>query len=514
MRTTYTTDPVAGCPWAGDNSDPQAQRLLERVVESGNMKRAWQQVKQNGGSAGVDGRSIVTTMVYLREAWPRIRQALLDETYVPYPVRRVEIPKPNGGTRKLGVPTVVDRLIQPREVAFRFHAVTRQAICQVLVPIFDPHFSTFSYGFRPHRSAHDAVRQARQYQQDGKQWVVDMDLKQFFDEVDHAILMARVGRRITDKRLKRLINAFLKAGVVLPDGTRVPTDKGTPQGGPLSPLLSNILLDDLDKELERRQLSFCRYADDCNIYVASKRAGERVMRSVTEFVEKRLKLKVNRAKSAVARPWTRKFLGFTTQKVFGQIRTAVPDVSIQRFTGKLKALFHVARGRNVARFIRETLTPTVRGWFQYFVLGASRRQLQTLDYWIRRHLRCIIWRQWKRPSTRLRKLRALGISQDDVYVAYNRRGPWRNAALPQLTHALSPDYFRNLGLFGLVDGLHALRTTSTTEPPCYGFCRPAEWCESQGRATSPATRFSKKEELNMCTGRSASRRASNHAVRD
>lgn len=437
------------------NSDPQVQRLLERVVESGNLKRAWRQVKRNGGGKGVDGRSIGTTAEYLRTAWPGIRQALLTETYVPYPVRRVEIPKPNGGTRKLGVPTVVDRLIQ-------------QAVCQVLVPIFDPGFSEFSYGFRPNRSAHGAVRQAREFQQAGKQWVVDMDLKQFFDEVDHDILMARVGREVKDKRVKRLINAFLKAGVILPNGTRVHTDKGTPQGGPLSPLLSNILLDDLDKELERRTLSFCRYADDCNIYVASKRAGKRVMQSVTEFVEGRLKLRVNREKSAVARPWQRKFLGFSTQKVFGKIRTSVPDTTVKRFTAKLKALFHSARGRNMGRFIRETLTPTVRGWFQYFVLGASRRQLQTLDYWIRRHLRCIIWRQWKRPSTRLRKLRSLGISQNDAYVAYNRRGPWRNAALPQLTHALSPDYFRKLGLFGLIDGLDGLRPTSTMEPPCYG----------------------------------------------
>jgi len=448
VRTTHTADSAAGCPWVETHSDPQAQRLLERVVESGNMKRAWLQVKRNGGGPGVDGRTIADTASYLRTEWPRIRQSLLDGTYTPYPVKRVEIPKPGGGMRNLGVPTVVDRLIQ-------------QAICQVLTPIFDPSFSEFSYGFRPQRSAHDAVRQAREFQQTGRQWVVDLDLKQFFDEVDHDLLLARVGRKVKDKRLKRLINAYLNSGVVLPSGGHLATDKGTPQGGPLSPLLSNILLDDLDKELERRGHTFCRYADDCNIYVASQRAGERVMQSITEFVEGSLKLKVNRRKSAVARPWTRNFLGFSSQKVFGRIRTSIPDVTLHRFCTKLKALFHIGRGRNMARFIAERITPVVRGWFQYFVLGASRRQLQTLDFWIRRHLRCIIWRQWKRPSTRLRKLRGLGISHDDAYVAYNRRGPWRNAALPQLKQALSPSYFRRLGLFGLVDSFAALRLTST-----------------------------------------------------
>ena len=448
MRTTYKADSAAGEPWMGTNSDPQAQRLLERVVESSNMKTAWKQVRRNGGGKGVDGRSIAATAEYLRTAWPDIRQTLLEETYQPYPVRRVEIPKPGGGMRKLGVPTVVDRLIQ-------------QAVCQVLGPIFDPGFSEYSYGFRPKRSAHDAVRQAKEYQQSGKQWVVDMDLKQFFDEVDHDILMARVGRKVGDKCLKRLINAFLKAGVVLPDGTRVPTDKGTPQGGPLSPLLSNILLDDLDKELERRAHSFCRYADDCNIYVASERAGKRGMQSVTEFVEQRLKLKVNREKSAVARPWARKFLGFSVQKVFGRIRTSVPEVTLKRFRVRMKELFHIGRGRHVARFIRETLNPVIRGWYQYFHLGASRGQIQTLDYWIRRHLRCIIWRQWKRPSTRVKKPRSLGISHDKAYVGNNRRGPWRNAGLPQLKQALSPGYFRKQGLFSLIEAFDRLRITST-----------------------------------------------------
>ena len=441
-------DSVRGSPWTETSSDPQAQRLLERVVESGNMKRAWKQVKRNKGAPGVDGRTIADTETFLKAAWPDIRQALLDGTFQPRPVRRVEIPKPGGGTRKLGVPTVVDRLIQ-------------QAICQVLTPLFDPTFSEYSYGFRLTRSAHDAVRQARAYQQVGKQWVVDMDLKQFFDEVNHDILMARVGRKVKDKRLKRLINAYLKSGVLLGAAGHEPTAKGTPQGGPLSPLLSNILLDDLDKELERRGLSFCRYADDCNIYVASRRAAERVMRSITGFLEGVLKLKVNREKSAVARPWKRKFLGFSTQKVFGRIRTSVPDVTLARFRARLKELFHEGRGRNPARFITERVNPVLRGWLQYFSLGTSRSQLTTLDFWIRRRLRCIIWRQWKRPATRLKKLRDLGIRDDRAYIAASRKGPWHCAGTPAVIQALTPEFFDSLGLYGLTEQYEVLRTTST-----------------------------------------------------
>jgi len=262
---------VEARPWAKDNSDPQTVSLLEQVVETGNMQRAWKQVKRNKGAPGIDGRTIEETHVFLQVRWPKIREQLLDGTYQPQPVQRVEIPKPGGGVRKLGIPTVVDRLIQ-------------QAIAQILLPIFDPGFSESSFGFRPGRNAHDAIRQAHRYQQVGGQWVVDLDLKQFFDEVDHDVLMSRLGRKIKDKRLKQLINAYLKAGVLV-GGVYHPTDKGTPQGGPLSPLLSNILLDDLDKELEQRGHSFCRYADDVNIYVRSRRAGERTMRSLTRYVE-------------------------------------------------------------------------------------------------------------------------------------------------------------------------------------------------------------------------------------
>jgi len=436
-----------GCPWMGANSDPQDQRLLELVVESCNMKLAWKRIRGNKGSEGVDGsRTIEDTGLFLRSEWPRIRQSLLDETYQPYPVRRVEIPKPGGGVRKLGIPTVLDRLIQ-------------QAICQILNPIFDPGFSDSSYGFRPGRNAHDAVRKAREYQQEGKQWVVDLDLKQFFDEVNHDVLMSRLGRKVKDKRLKRLINGYLKSGVMLFSEGLKATEKGTPQGGPLSPLLSNILLDDLDKELERRGHSFCRYADDCNIYVQTRIAGERVMRSITEYFEETLKLKVNHEKSALARPWKRKFLGFSFLKVFGVIMETLPAVTVKRFRSSLKMLFHEGRGRNVARFIRERLNPALRGWFQYFSAGISWKLITTLDFWIRRRLRCMIWRQWKRPGTRMWRLIGLGISQGKARFALNHKGPWWNSGTPVLTQAFSPSFFQSLELFNFADNLRLKQKT-------------------------------------------------------
>ena len=307
------------CPRAGESSDPEALALLEQIVAPENMKRAWKQVKRNKGAPGVDGRTIDATAHLLREHWEEIKERLLDGTYLPQPVLRVEIPKPDGSVWKLGVPRVLDRQIQ-------------QAVCQVLSPLFDPGFSDSSYGFRPGRSAHDAVLKAREYQQEGKRWVVDMDLKAFFDEVDHDILMGRVRRKVKDHRVNRLINLYLKAGV-LTDAGEEATEKGTPQGGPLSPLLSNILLDDLDKELERRGHDFCRYADDCNIYVSSRRAGERVLESVSGYVEGKLKLKVNIAKSAVGRPWERIFLGYSFT-IHRNPKIRVPAKSVQRFRQK------------------------------------------------------------------------------------------------------------------------------------------------------------------------------------
>lgn len=424
-------------PWVEGHSDPQESSLLERVVEPENMRRAWKQVSQNKGAAGIDGRDIGETLAFLRKNWAEIRRQLLEGTYKPYPVLRVIIPKPGGGMRKLGVPTVMDRVIQ-------------QAIVQVLTPLFDPAFSESSFGFRPGRSAHDAVRQALRYQEEGRQWVVDLDLKQFFDEVDHDVLMARIGQKVKDKGLKRLINAYLKAGVQV-EGCVHPSAKGTPQGGPLSPLLSNVLLDGLDKELERRGHRFCRYADDVNIYVRTQRAGERTMESVTRFLENVLKLKVNRDKSAVARPWKRSYLGFTFLKVWGRMRISVADKSWKKLRVRVIGLLRPGRGKNMARFIRETLNPVLRGWLEYFRIGASRKSLGTHDFWVRRHLRCLLWRQWKTPATRFKRLLATGCPKYQALLAFSRRGPWWCSGVPALTQFLAPPYFKQMGLYSLVE---------------------------------------------------------------
>jgi len=421
--------------------------LLEQVIESENMKLAWRQVKRNDGAAGVDGRNIEETTEFLRQNWPELRQRLQDGTYRPRPVLRVEIPKAGGGVRKLGIPTVTDRLVQ-------------QAISQVLMPLFDPEFSENSYGFRPGRSAHGAVVKAREYQQSGKRWAVDMDLKQFFDEVDHDILMSRLGKKIKDKQLKRLLNAFLKAGVQCGDEI-LPTEKGTPQGGPLSPLLSNILLDDLDKELERRGHSFCRYADDCNIYVASRRAGERVLQSVTEFVETELKLKVNRAKSAVDRPWKRTFLGFSFTS-HRRTRIRIPKETLRQFRQKLKGHFRRGRGRNLFRFIREDLNPVLRGWLNYYRLAETKGYAEELDGWLRRRLRCIVWRQWKRGQTRHKQLRRRGLDETRARAsAFNGRGAWWNSGASHMNNAFRKRDFDKLGLYSLLDKLLSSRIIIT-----------------------------------------------------
>lgn len=438
---------VVSHPCVGTYSDPPAQQLLEQVIESENMRLAWRQVKRNGGAAGSDGRSIEETAEFLRQNWPELRQRLLDGIYRPRPVLRVEIPKPGGGMRKLGIPTVVDRLVQ-------------QAISQILMPLFDPEFSESSYGFRPGRSAHGAVLKAREYQQSGKRWAVDMDLKQFFDEVDHDVLMARLGKKIKDKRLKRLLNAFLKAGVQCGDKV-VPTDKGTPQGGPLSPLLSNILLDDLDKELERRGHCFCRYADDCNIYVASRRAGERVMQSVTEFVEVELKLKVNRAKSAVGRPWKRTFLGFSFTN-HRRPRIRIPRETLRQFRLNLKGLFRQGRGRNLSHFTREDLNPVLRGWLNYFRLAETKGYAEELDGWLRRRLRCVLWCQWKKGRTRYKRLRRRGVDEKRARAsACNGRGAWWNSGASHMNDAFRKRYFDNLGLLSLLDTLLGWRIRTT-----------------------------------------------------
>jgi RNA-directed DNA polymerase len=404
-------------------SCPQTKRMMEAVVERKNMLAALRRVEANKGSAGVDDMPAEDLRSYLREHWPRIKEQLLKGSYVPSLVRRVDIPKPGGkGMRQLGIPTVLDRLIQ-------------QGLHQVMQPVFEPDFSESSYGFRPGRSAHQAVLAARAHVAFGRRWVVDIDLEKFFDRVNHDVLMARVARKVEDKRVLGLIRRYLQAGV-LADGVVSQRIEGTPQGGPLSPLLSNILLDDLDRELERRGHAFCRYADDCNIYVGSRRAGERVLASVTQLLAKRLRLKVNQAKSAVERPWNRKFLGYS-MTFHKQPRLKVASASVNRFKSKLKALFRAARGRNLARFIEE-LRPVLRGWVNYFRLAEVKGVFEELDGWIRRKLRCILWRQWKRTATRARKLVRGGLDEVRAWKsATNGRGPWWNCGASHM-HACYP----------------------------------------------------------------------------
>jgi RNA-directed DNA polymerase len=414
------------------HSEPEASvRLMELVVSRENMVTAYARVVGNKGAAGIDGMSVADLKPFLIEHWPGIREDLLADRYQPQAVRGVEIPKPGGGIRLLGIPTAVDRLIQ-------------QALHQVLMPLFDPGFSHHSYGFRPGRSAHDAVKAARAHVASGRRFVVDMDLEKFFDRVNHDVLMARVARKVADKQVLRLIRRYLQAGLML-GGTETARMEGTPQGGPLSPLLSNILLDDLDKELECRGHAFCRYADDCNIYVASRRAGERVLASVTRFLRERLKLTVNTAKSAVDRPWHRSFLGFS-MTAHKEPRLRVAPKAVVRFTGKLKDMLRRGRGRSIARTVAD-LAPVVRGWIGYYRLAEAKGIFEELDGWMRRRLRCVLWRQWKRRPTRAKRLMQRGLKEDRAWrSAYNGRGPWWNAGASHMNEAFKTAFFANLGL--------------------------------------------------------------------
>lgn len=413
----------------------EGDSLIARVVDRENMRRAYRRVLRNKGSAGVDGLGVEDLGDWLKMRWPSVKQALLAGTYLPQAVRRVDIPKPQGGVRTLGVPTVVDRLIQ-------------QALHQVLQPILEPTFSANSYGFRPGRSALDAVRQAQAHVQGGRHWVVDLDLEKFFDRVNHDVLMARVARHVDDRTTLKLIRRFLEAGMMNEGLTEVRTE-GTPQGGPLSPLLSNILLSDLDRRLERRGLAFCRYADDCNIYVGSKQAGQRVMASTRTYLEKVLRLRVNESKSAVARPSTRKFLGYRVAVRQGQAHIRLAPESIKRLMARVRELTLEGRGCSLRQTIQE-LNPLLRGWANYFRLSQQRRRLEALDGWLRRRLRCLLWRQWKRPKTRERKMLALGLSPERAWKSsVNGRGPWWNAGAHHLKQALPNAYFEARGLVSI-----------------------------------------------------------------
>jgi RNA-directed DNA polymerase len=411
--------------------------LMERVVESENLRKAYRRVVQNRGAPGVDGMEVGDLAGYLREEWPRLSKELLEGRYRPQPVKGVEIPKPGGkGTRQLGIPTVMDRFIQ-------------QALHQVLSPLWETDFSDHSYGFREGRSAHQAMLRAKEYIQQGRTFVVDLDLEKFFDRVQHDVLMARVARKVGDKRVLGLIRRFLQAGLMR-DGLAAPRREGTPQGGPLSPLLSNILLDELDKELSKRGHRFCRYADDSNIYVRSKAAGERVMASVTRFLEEKLKLKVNREKSAVGRPWERKFLGYSFAPG-RKARLKVAPESVARLKAEIQERMRSGRGQNLVRLL-EGLAPLLRGWVSYFRLAEVKNTFEELDGWIRRKLRAILWRQWKRVYTRAKNLMRLGLEKARALKsAVNGRGPWWNAGASHMNAALPKKYFDRLGLLSLVD---------------------------------------------------------------
>jgi len=393
-------------------------------------------VKSNKGAAGVDGMSVDDLPAYLKEHWPTIRTQLLEATYKPQPVRRVEIPKASGGMRPLGIPTVLDRFIQ-------------QAVMQVLQAAWDPTFSELSFGFRPKRSAHQAVQRAQAYIASGHTFVVDFDLEKFFDRVNHDILMGLVAKRVADKRILKLIRAFLTAGV-MEGGLVSPTEEGAPQGGPLSPLLSNLMLDVLDKELEERGHRFVRYADDCNIYVRSRRAGERVMASTERFLAKRLKLTVNKAKSAIAKPSVRKFLGFSFTGGKDPRRRIAPQ-ALARFKAKARELTRRTRGRSLEQIVKE-LAVYLIGWRGYFGFCQTPSVLHSLDAWLRRRLRAIAWKQWKRGRRRFAELQRRGVGRDlAAQTAGSPHGPWRLSHSPALSVAMSNAYFRLLGLPSVAD---------------------------------------------------------------
>jgi len=422
--------------------EAEERQLMERVVSRHNMIRAYERAKSNAGAPGVDGMTVEALMPYLRDHWAGIKDDLLGDRYRPQPVRRVEIPKAGGGVRLLGIPTVLDRLVQ-------------QALLQVLTPMIDPEFADESYGFRPGRSAHDALRASQSHMGEGYKWVVDVDLEKFFDRVNHDVLMSRVARRISDKRVLRLIRRYLQSGVML-DGVVVSTEEGTPQGGPLSPLLANILLDDLDRELQSRGHRFVRYADDVNVYVRSRRAGERVLDGLKKWLKKKLRLKVNEDKSGVRPASKSKFLGLSFYRSPRGWRIRVASSSLSRLKDRLRQLTRRNWGVSMKERIRR-LNEYTRGWLGYFSIADMKGPLQEIDQWVRRRLRACVWVQWKRVRTRWRKLRDLGVPDWKVHLTANsRRGPWFMAGAP-LNSILNLDFWREQDLMFLTDRYLLLR---------------------------------------------------------
>lgn len=417
--------------------------LLEKIVDKRNIFEAYKRVVANKGSNGIDGMRVDELLPYLQEHYETLKADLLEGKYNPKPVRRVEIPKPNGGKRMLGIPTVIDRLIQ-------------QAIAQVISPIFDRDFSESSFGFRQSRSAHMALKQAQEYINEGYKYVVDMDLEKFFDNVDHDILMHLVSRKIEDKRVLKLIRKYLNSGIMT-KGMLVKSEEGTPQGGPLSPLLSNIILDELDKELERRGHKFCRYADDCNIYIKSMRSGQRVLESITKFLEQRLKLKVNVDKSAVSSPTKRKFLGYSFYYGKDGIKFRTHDKSYERFKEKIKKITNRNVGMNFNDRIKK-LNEITTGWINYFKLADMKSKLVELDKWIRRRLRACVWKTWKKISTRFQNLKKLGVPKDKAWeFANTRKGYWRISKSPILNKTITNQRLINHGFKSLSSQYHKLR---------------------------------------------------------
>lgn len=425
---------VANITGKTDHFIPEAEQLMETIVSRGNMMAAYSKVVANKGAPGVDNMTVAELKGYLQEHWPRIKEELLAGEYVPLPVRKVDIPKPDGGTRMLGIPTALDRLIQ-------------QGISQVLGRLFIPEFSKHSYGYMPGRSTHQAIQAARNYVAKGLRWAVDIDLEKFFDRVNHDILMSLVKRKVKDRQVLKLIDSYLKAGMFI-GGIVSPRHEGTPQGSPLSPLLSNILLDELDKELEKRGHAFCRYADDCNIYVATKTSGERVMASITSFLSKRLHLTVNQAKSAVERPWHRIFLGYS-MNWYSRPWLRAGSKTVARLKANVREICRRGRGRSMKQ-VTEELNPKLRGWLNYFRYVDSDYLFKELDGWLRRKLRVIVWKQWKRTYTRAKNLIKLGLSSDAAWrFVRKERGPWAVAGTNVMNRMLNISYFEKLGLVSL-----------------------------------------------------------------